>query len=149
MKITPRRHQHPLSGANRPSEIAVTVNFNAECNLIAVNPILEFFSSEFVPEYCHGLESSMVYTVTPFVVESIHGHSNRSVPCLPLHMHAGEVIPTFLTSSLYIGQCLPTAPTVKQLRVQEMLEVLLIVRLNDSVGLWGILKFRHLRDTIQ
>jgi len=30
MVIAPRRHKHPSSGANRPSDIAVTVNINAE-----------------------------------------------------------------------------------------------------------------------
>jgi hypothetical protein len=33
MIIVPRRHKHPSSGANRPSDIAVTVNINAEFNL--------------------------------------------------------------------------------------------------------------------
>ena len=33
MIITPRRHKHPSSSANRPSDIAVTVNINAEFNL--------------------------------------------------------------------------------------------------------------------
>jgi len=33
MIIAPRRHTHPSSGANRPSDVAVTVNINAEFNL--------------------------------------------------------------------------------------------------------------------
>jgi hypothetical protein len=33
MIITPRRHKHPSSGANGPSDVAVTVNINAEINL--------------------------------------------------------------------------------------------------------------------
>jgi hypothetical protein len=33
MIIVPRWHKHPLSGANRPSDVAVTVNTNAELNL--------------------------------------------------------------------------------------------------------------------
>jgi hypothetical protein len=33
MIIAPRRHKHPSSGANRPSDVAVTVNINAEFNL--------------------------------------------------------------------------------------------------------------------
>jgi len=33
MIIAPRRHKDPSSGANRPSDIAVTVNINAEFNL--------------------------------------------------------------------------------------------------------------------
>jgi hypothetical protein len=52
MTIVPRRHQHPSSGANRPSDIAVTVNFNAEFNLMPVNPLIECFSRDLVPEYC-------------------------------------------------------------------------------------------------
>jgi hypothetical protein len=33
MRIAPRRHKDPSSGANRPSDVAVTVNINAEYNL--------------------------------------------------------------------------------------------------------------------
>jgi hypothetical protein len=33
MIITPTRHKHPSRGANRPSDVAVTVNMNAEFNL--------------------------------------------------------------------------------------------------------------------
>jgi hypothetical protein len=52
MIIAPRRHLHPSSGANRPSDVAVTVNFNAEFNLMPVNPIIECISRDLVPEYC-------------------------------------------------------------------------------------------------
>jgi hypothetical protein len=52
MIIAPRRHPHPSSGANRPPDIAVTVNFDAEFNLMPVNPIIECFSKDLVPEYC-------------------------------------------------------------------------------------------------
>jgi len=52
MIIAPRRHQHRSSRANRPSDVAVTVNFNAEFNLMPVNPIIECFSRDLVPEYC-------------------------------------------------------------------------------------------------
>jgi hypothetical protein len=31
--IAPIWHKHPLSGANGPSDVAVTVNINAQCNL--------------------------------------------------------------------------------------------------------------------
>jgi hypothetical protein len=41
MITTPTRHKHPSSGANRPSDVGVTVNINAEFNLMAVNPIIE------------------------------------------------------------------------------------------------------------
>jgi len=33
MIIAPRRHKHLSSGANRPLDVAVTVNINAEFNL--------------------------------------------------------------------------------------------------------------------
>jgi hypothetical protein len=33
MIIPPRWHKHPASGANRPSDVAVTVNMNAQFNL--------------------------------------------------------------------------------------------------------------------
>jgi len=61
-------------------------------------------------------------------------------------MHAEDIIPTFLTSNIYIGICLPKALTLTPLQSYEMFEVLLIVRINKSVGLRGILNFRLLRD---
>jgi len=54
MITVPRRHKHSLSGANRPSHIAVIVNINAKFNLMAVNPIIEYFSRDLVPKYCQG-----------------------------------------------------------------------------------------------
>jgi hypothetical protein len=63
-------------------------------------------------------------------------------------MHAEDIIPTFLTSNIYIGICLPKALTLTRLRSYEMFEVLLIVRINKSVGLPGILNFHLLRDGI-
>jgi len=36
MITMPRRHKHPSSGANRPSDVAVTVNINAEFNLSSI-----------------------------------------------------------------------------------------------------------------
>jgi len=33
MIIAPRRHKHPSSGVNRPSDVAVPVNIDAEFNL--------------------------------------------------------------------------------------------------------------------
>jgi hypothetical protein len=33
MRIAPRRHKDPSSGANRPSDVTVTVIINTECNL--------------------------------------------------------------------------------------------------------------------
>jgi hypothetical protein len=101
---------------------------------------------DLVTEYCQGLESSAVHTVPPFFVETLHGLSNRSLPCLPLHMHAQAIVPTFLKSNIYMGLCIPKLRTLTQLRSYEMFEVLLIVRINKSVGLLGILNFRLLRD---
>jgi hypothetical protein len=43
MILASRRHPHPSSGANRNSDIAVTENFHAEFNLMAVDPIMECF----------------------------------------------------------------------------------------------------------
>jgi hypothetical protein len=36
MRIASRRHKHPSSGANRASDVAVTVNINAEFNLNSI-----------------------------------------------------------------------------------------------------------------
>jgi len=52
MITAPRRHKHPLSGANRPSDFGVTVNINAECNLMAAIPRMECFSRDLVTEHC-------------------------------------------------------------------------------------------------
>jgi hypothetical protein len=112
MRIVPRRQQHPSSGANRPSDVAVTVNFNAGFNLMPVNPIIECFSRDLIAEYCRGLEASAVSSAPPFVVESLHGRSSRSLPRLPMHMHAEDIIPTFLTSNIYIALCHPKALTL-------------------------------------
>jgi hypothetical protein len=65
---------------------------------------------------------------------------------MPLHMHAQAIVPTFLTSNIYIELCIPKALTLTQLRSYKMFEVLLIVRINKCVGLRGILNFRLLRD---
>jgi hypothetical protein len=69
---------------------------------MAVNPIIDYFGRDLVPEYCQGLESSMVYTESSVFVESVHGRSNRSLPCLPFHIHAEHIIRMFLTSNIYI-----------------------------------------------
>jgi hypothetical protein len=67
---------------------------------------------DLVTEYCQGLVSSAVYPAPPFFVESVHGRSHRSLPRLPLHMHADDIIPTFLKSNIYIRICLPKAVTL-------------------------------------
>jgi len=113
---------------------------------MAVNPVIECFRRDLVPEYCHGLESSAIYTVPLYFVESVHGRPKRSLPHLPLHKHAEDSIPTFLKSNIYIGICLPKALTLTKLRSHQMFEVLQIIRINKSMGLRGILNFRLLRD---
>jgi len=132
-----RTHKYPSSGANRPSDIAVTVNINAEFNLMTVNPIIECYSRDLVPEYYQGLESTVVYTAPPSPVQTLPGPSNWSLPCLPLHMHAQAIILTFLTSNIYIGLCLPKALTLIRLRLYQMFELLRIIRINRSMGLRG------------
>ena len=69
---------------------------------MAIHPIIECFGRDPVPEDCHGLESSAVNSAPPVFVESLHGRSNRSLPRLPLHMHAEDIIPTALTSNIHI-----------------------------------------------
>jgi len=95
-----RRHKHPSRSANRHSDVAVTVNINADCNQMAVKTIIECFSRDLVPEYRHGLESCAFYTAPPFLVESLPGRSYSSLPFLRFHMHAEEIIPTVLTSNI-------------------------------------------------
>jgi len=90
--------------------------------------------------------SSALHTAPPFVVETVHGRSNRSLPRLALHMHAQAIVPTFLTSNIYIGLCIPKALTLTRLWSYKMFEAFLIVRINKSVGLRRILNFRLLRD---
>ena len=43
MIIVLKWHKHPLSGANRPLDVAVTENIYAQFNLIAVAHIFECF----------------------------------------------------------------------------------------------------------
>jgi len=63
-----------------------------------------------------------------------------------MHMHAEDIIPTVTTSNIHIGWCLLKALTVYCLRSYEMLNVLLIVWINKSAGLCGILNLPQLRD---
>jgi hypothetical protein len=60
---------------------------------MAVDSIIQCFSCNLVLQYCHGLESSAVNTVTPFVVNFLYGRLNRSLPHLPLHMDAEDIFP--------------------------------------------------------
>jgi hypothetical protein len=71
---------------------------------------------DLVTEYCQGLESSAVYTAPLFLVETLPGRSNMSLPRLPLHMHAQVIILTFLMWNIDIGICHPKALTLTQLR---------------------------------
>jgi hypothetical protein len=57
-----------------------------------------------------------------------------------------EIIPTILTLNIYIGLYVPNTRTLTPLRLYKMFEVLHIVRINNSVGLWGIVNFHQLRD---
>jgi len=114
---------------------------------MAVNLIIECFWRDLVPEYCHGLESSTFHTTPPIFVKSVHGRSNRSPPRLPLPVHAEDIIPTLLTSTIYIGICLPKAITLTRPRSYEMFKVSLIIRMNKTVGIQWILNFHLLRDT--
>jgi hypothetical protein len=109
-------NNHCSSGANSPSDVMVTVNINGGFNLVAVNPIIESFSRNIVPEYHHGIESSMVYSEPPISAESLPGPSSRSLSCLLFHWHVEEIIPTFLMSNIYVRLCLDKALTLKQLR---------------------------------
>jgi hypothetical protein len=61
-------------------------------------------------------------------------------------MYAQAIIPTFLTSNIYIKQCLANAVTLTQLQWYEMFEVLVIDRINKTMSLRGFLNFRLLRD---
>lgn len=61
-------------------------------------------------------------------------------------MHAEKIIPTFLTSNIYIGLYLFNALTLTQLCWYEMFEGLLIVRIHKSMGLWGMFHLPLLRD---
>jgi len=142
----PRRHQHPSSSGNRSSDVAVPVDFNTEFNLMIVNPIIECCSMDLIPGYCQCSMSSAIYTAPSFFVDSLHGHPNRSLPCLALHMYAEEIIPTFVMLNIYIDLCLPKPITLTRLRSYEMFDVLVNVRINQSVGIWGILNLRLLRD---
>jgi len=141
MITAPRRHKHLSSGANRPSDVGVTVNINAEFNLMALNPIMECFSRDLVTEYCHGLETSTVHTAPPVFVETHPGRSNRSLPCLPLHLDAQANIPQFVTSNSYIGLWLPKCLTLTRLWSYVIFDVLLLVRNIKIVGLGGILNY--------
>jgi len=146
MIIAPRWHKHSSSGAHRPSDVAVTVNIIGQFNLIAVNPIIECVSRDLVTEYCEHLESSAVHTGHPFFLETLQGHSNRSLPHLPFHIHAQPIVSKFLTSNIEVGLCIPQAFMVKRCRSYQMSEVLPNVRINKGVSLRRILNFLLLSD---
>jgi len=131
------RDYHLSSGANRPSDIAVTVDINDEFNLMAVNTVVECFSRDLVPKYFQGLQSSVVYTAPPFFVTSIPGCICRTLPGLPLHMNTPEIIATFIPSKVYIWLCLPKALTLTELWCYIMFWVLLY---NPNLQMCGLLE---------
>jgi hypothetical protein len=61
---------------------------------MAGNPIIECLSRDLVPENCQGFESTVVDTTPSLFVESVLGRSTKSLPCLPLPMHAEESFAT-------------------------------------------------------
>jgi len=119
MIFAPTRHKHPSSGANWPSDVAVTVIINTEYNMRALwwllTPRSNTFQGILSPSIVTSdsdLESSMVYTVLPCFFESLPGSSNRRLSYLLLHMYAEEIIPAFLTSNIYIRPCFVKALTL-------------------------------------
>jgi len=144
--IARRRHRYPSSGANKPSDVVVTVNVNAEFNLMPVNPIIEWFWRDPIPEHCQVLDASVISTGPPSLVEGLDGRTNRSVPRLPLQMHANESIATCLTSNIYLGLLLTQPLTLTQIRSYEILKVFPIVRINTSESVRDILNFHLRRD---
>jgi hypothetical protein len=143
MIIALRRYHNTLSGGNKPSDVTVTVNFNAAFNLMQVSSIIESFSRDLVPEYCQSFKSGAGCTAHPCFIESLYGCSNRSLPCLPLHMHAEQIIPIFLTSNLDSGLHVAKAPNLTELWLYEMFEVFEIVRINQSMSRGAILNYRR------
>jgi hypothetical protein len=93
--------------------------------------------------------SNAVYTAHPIFVETVPGRSKSSLPRPPLHVHAQAIVPTYFMSIIYIGLCRPKALTLTQLWSYKMFQVLLIVRINNSVGLRGIVNYHLLHDTSQ
>jgi hypothetical protein len=126
----------------------VTVNINAEFNLMAVNTIIECFPKNLVPENGQSLQSSMFYTAPPMFVEYLPCHSSRRQPRLPLHRHGEEIIPTFLTSNIYIQLCVRKSLTLTRLRSYTIFKVFLIFGMNPRVGLPRIFNFCRLRSVV-
>jgi hypothetical protein len=62
-----------------------------------------------------------------------------------LHTYAQVIISTFFTSNIYMGLCIPKALTFTRLWSYKLREVLLTVRINNSICLRGILTFHLLR----
>jgi hypothetical protein len=113
---------------------------------MVVNPKIECFWRDPIHEYCHGLESSVLYTAPPLLVESLHGCPNGSLPHVPLHLHGEKIIPIVFTSNILIGWCHSNSCALARHWSYYMFKFLLIVRINQWVGLWGILNFPLLRD---
>jgi hypothetical protein len=79
---------------------------------MAINPIIEYFSRDLVPEYCHELESKAIPSVCPLFVESLHGRSSWSQHHELFHLHGEDIIPIVVTSNIHIGYCHPMARTL-------------------------------------
>jgi len=77
------------------------------------------FSRDLIPKYLHGRLwfrvqrgiycPSRLFQISPWALK-------RSLPRLPLHRDAVGIIPTFLTSKIYCGVCLPRALTPTTVR---------------------------------
>jgi hypothetical protein len=63
-------------------------------------------------------------------------------------MHPDDIIPTFPTSNIFLGLRLPKSLTPTDLWSYKMFEVMLIVRINNSMADRRILNFPMLRDTV-
>jgi hypothetical protein len=61
-------------------------------------------------------------------------------------MHAEDMIPTLLTSNIYVGICNLQALRLTALQLYEMFDGLRIIRINNRVGCPGILNFHLVRE---
>jgi hypothetical protein len=78
---------------------------------------LQGISSPSILMDASDLESYTVDTTPPYFAESLPCRSNRSLPNQLFPIHAEEILATFSTSNIYIGQCLLKALTLRWLRL--------------------------------
>jgi len=147
MITAPRRQKYLSSGPNRLSGNTVTVNPTDEYNLMAVNPMIEWFSRDLVPADCPTSESCTVYIAHPFFTKSLPGRANTSLHCLLLNLYTTTFLPLFVTSNIYIRQCITKSFSRTRLWSYKMFNVLLVFRINKRVDHQGIINFHLLRDT--